>query len=621
MQWLALQHLWVLAIIPVIIILYLLKRKYENVEISSILLWQQMLRDQEANRPWQKLQRNLLLFLQLLIAILLILALLKPAILVDGVVADHTVLVLDSSGSMLAKEGEATRFELAKQEAGKIIDHLGSGQSLTIIEVGKEPKIHISKTQDKSSLYQALAQIQARPGVGDYRSALSLATAIVNSESEVGLIWFGDGDNGHLLSSPELLRVTSDKFHHAQIGQSRENVSIATFVSQKRQDKTEGLIRIDNHGLTESHGRLTIYDDSGDALDDVPFSVQGRGSYTLTFANLPDRNAYKAELSVEGDGLEEDNQLWSVPFLQGKIKAVLVSAEGNRFLSQSLTLGDRIYLERMTDLPEKMDESVDLWIFDRVVPDKLPKGNMLLISLNESTEWMTYLGQKEINQTTKVTNDKHTLLQYVDWRNVYVSQATSVEPITGMESLVKAGDNDVLFAGDINGRKTVLLGFDLHHSDFPLQTGFPIFIQNVVSWLSPTQSLPLASGYPGEHVTLFLTPGAEKRVVTLPHGEKEELSVEATSFLYQIPEQTGLYHLEEIRGGEKIDRYFSVSMRESESNIRPYHMVAPSSVGNEEESTEMSLMEKKGRKDLTFWLAAMALIFCLVEWVVYHRGY
>jgi Ca-activated chloride channel family protein len=621
MQWLALQHIWVVAIIPVIIILYLLKRKYENVEISSILLWQQMLRDQEANRPWQKLQRNLLLFLQLLIALLLILAILKPAIPVDGVVADHTVLVLDSSGSMLAKEEGVTRFDVAKLEVEQTIDHLGSGQSLTIIEVGKEPKIHISKTQDKASLYQALGQIQARPGVGDYRSALSLATAIVNSESEAGLIWFGDGDNGHLLSSPELLSMTSDKFHHVQIGQFRENVSIATFVTQKRQDRIEGLIRVDNSGMKSRHGRLTIHDDSGEALDDVPFSVRGGESYTLNFTNLPERNAYKAELSVEGDGLEEDNQLWSVPFLQGKINAVLVSAEGNRFLSQSLSLGDRISLERMTELPEKLDESVDLWIFDRVVPDELPEGNMLFIAPNESTEWMTYLGRKESNQTAKATNEKHTLLQYVDWENVYVSQLTSVKQMTGMKSLVKAGESDLLLAGDIKGRKTVLLGFDLHHSDFPLQTGFPIFIQNVVSWLSPKQSLPLASGYPGEYVTLPLTPGAEKRVVTLPDGKKEDFSAEASSFLYQLPEQTGLYHLEEIRGEEKIDRYFSVSMRESESDIRSYHMVAPSSLSNEEEIKERSLTEKNGRKEMTFWLAAMALLFCLVEWVVYHRGY
>jgi Ca-activated chloride channel family protein len=620
MQWLALQHLWFLAIIPLIIVLYLLKRKYENVEISSILLWQQMLRDQEANRPWQKLQRNLLLFLQLLVASLLILALLKPAIPVDGVVSDHTVLVLDSSGSMLAKEGEVTRYELAKREAEQMIEHLGSGQALTLIEVGKEPKVYLSKSQDKPALYQALDQIHARPGVGDYRSALSLATAIVNSESETGLIWLGDGDNGSLLSSPELLSVHNDIFRHVQIGQTRENVSIATFVSQKRQDTIEGLIRVDNHGMKEKGGRVTVYDDNEHVLDEVLFSVRGKESYTSIFANLPERDAYKAVLSVE-DGLEEDNHLWSVPFLQGKIKAVLVSPEGNRFLSQSLILGDRIYLERMTDLPEKLDESVDLWIFDRVVPDELPEGNMLFISPNESTEWMSYLGQKEINQPTEVIHDKHTLLQYVDWRNVYVSQVARVEPIVGMEGLIKVGNDDLLLAGEIQGKKAVLLGFDLHHSDFPLQTGFPIFIQNVVSWLSPKQSLPLASGFPGEHVTLPLTPGAESRIVTMPDGTKEKLSAEGTSILYQIPEQTGLYQLEEVRGEEKIVRYFSVQMKESESMIRPYHMVAQSLAVSEEERAETSIHDKSGTKELTSWLAALALLLCLAEWVVYQRGY
>src|SRR6266550_4321559 len=61
-----------------IIVLYMLKLRRREVEVSSTLLWQLLLRDREANAPWQRLRRNLLLILQLLLLIALVLALARP---------------------------------------------------------------------------------------------------------------------------------------------------------------------------------------------------------------------------------------------------------------------------------------------------------------------------------------------------------------------------------------------------------------------------------------------------------------------------------------------------------------------------------------------------------------
>ena len=63
--------------IPVVIVLYLLKLKREIRVVSSTVLWQRFLLDSRANAPFQKLRRNLLLLLQLLILILAGLAILS----------------------------------------------------------------------------------------------------------------------------------------------------------------------------------------------------------------------------------------------------------------------------------------------------------------------------------------------------------------------------------------------------------------------------------------------------------------------------------------------------------------------------------------------------------------
>jgi hypothetical protein len=54
-----------LVIGPIIVAMYLLKLRREEHKVSSTFLWQRMVRDVEANAPWQKLRRNLLLLLQL----------------------------------------------------------------------------------------------------------------------------------------------------------------------------------------------------------------------------------------------------------------------------------------------------------------------------------------------------------------------------------------------------------------------------------------------------------------------------------------------------------------------------------------------------------------------------
>ena len=46
-----------------ILLLYMLKLRRREVDVSSTLLWEMLLRDRQANAPWQRLKRNVLLFL------------------------------------------------------------------------------------------------------------------------------------------------------------------------------------------------------------------------------------------------------------------------------------------------------------------------------------------------------------------------------------------------------------------------------------------------------------------------------------------------------------------------------------------------------------------------------
>src|SRR5437667_6624466 len=109
--------LWALPIGGLIVVMYILKLRRKDVVVSSTFLWRQVIRDVQANAPFQKLRKNLLLFLQLLAALLLVLAITRPFWRGKGIGGRSVVIVVDTSASMSATDVKPSRLEMAKREA------------------------------------------------------------------------------------------------------------------------------------------------------------------------------------------------------------------------------------------------------------------------------------------------------------------------------------------------------------------------------------------------------------------------------------------------------------------------------------------------------------------------
>lgn len=114
----SLWPLFFLAAVPIIIILYLLKPKGVDYLISSNLLWQKLLKNQQSRTFFEKFVHNILMYLQILIAALLVVALMSPFIRVDGHSGGRKVLLFDTSASMqhVGSSGKS-RLEEAVEQA------------------------------------------------------------------------------------------------------------------------------------------------------------------------------------------------------------------------------------------------------------------------------------------------------------------------------------------------------------------------------------------------------------------------------------------------------------------------------------------------------------------------
>src|SRR5437763_5395508 len=87
-------------VVPLLLLLYFLKLRRRELEVSSTLLWRKAIQDLQVNSPFQKLRRNLLLLLQLLLLLALITAFARPVTNQGTTLGHLSVVLIDRSASM-----------------------------------------------------------------------------------------------------------------------------------------------------------------------------------------------------------------------------------------------------------------------------------------------------------------------------------------------------------------------------------------------------------------------------------------------------------------------------------------------------------------------------------------
>ncbi|MDX2119035.1 MAG: VWA domain-containing protein [Planctomycetota bacterium] len=279
--------------VPSLLILYFLKLRRREVEISTTLLWKKAVLDMQANAPFQRLRRNILLILQLIILAAACLALGQPVLRDQKLKGNRHVILIDRSASMSttdtgdkpasdAAKGQS-RLDDAKDEAKKFVQRLrepslldvGSGDEAMVIAFDSTAEVRQQFTNNKALLAAAIDAITPSAGPTRVSEAFRLAKAYAPARLFVENQGFTGGEpatihlwsDGRLPDQADAFTDKTDKVVYHAVGKpATGNLGIIGLRAERAYD--------DPNQLSVYVGLQNTYPSARAA--EVEFSIDGR---------------------------------------------------------------------------------------------------------------------------------------------------------------------------------------------------------------------------------------------------------------------------------------------------------------------------------------------------------
>lgn len=521
-----------LLFLPLVLAFYLLKLRRDEAVVPSTLLWQRLVADLEANAPWQKLRRSLLLLLQLLLVVLLALLAARPFLERPAGLARDLVLVVDTSASMQATDVLPSRLEEAKRLAADALRDLPAGGKVSVIAAGRTARVVANGTDDLARVRAAIASIEPTSAAGDLGDALRLASALAARSGDAEILVATDGalarpPTGRLDAPVRVLPVGRDPGNQAIVAlavrASPSGLTHSVFVSVANLDVEPATRRIEIHVDGVLREARDVVLDPQARSDVVVDDIDDAG----TPAAVVEVRLVSSEpgSTVAPDALGVDDRAWAV-VPPTELRQILLVSAGDPYLETALS-----YLPN-TELygwdPDDWNtlrglEQFELVIFERFVPDELPAKPVLLIAPPRDSP-LADVGGLLTNPGIGSLDPEEPILRYVDLSTTHIAEARRLTLPPWARAVIPGPQGaPLLYAGVHEGLPAAVLAFEPRRSDLPLQVAFPVLVANLTGELLGGSATPVDAIDPGSPVTLAIPAGARAIQVARPDGSVDEL--------------------------------------------------------------------------------------------------
>lgn len=504
--------------IPIVIIIYILRSKYNEQTVTSTYLWKLSEKFLKKRNPFSGITGLISLLLQILTITVISFAIAHPVFVLPDAANDYC-FILDTTGSMNMKDGKETRIEKGKDEIINVIKNAANGSTYTLTCVSGETVRIFEGVGNKETAIELVEQVEA-----DHVAAAP--TELITTAQR----YFDD-------DPATLMYLITDKAY-----ETVENIEVIDVGSEG--EKNYAVFDVE---YTQAGGKLSVSANvisyEGDAEINVELYVDdakepsatakaSSKSGELTSVTMECTNSKFSSFTVRisnEDIFAKDNTVITYNIKNEKTYSTLVVSDTGFFFRAALdALLDSDITVITPDEYAEHTETYGLYIFDSYTPDVLPDGAVWLINSDRSIEDSGFGVRGKVALDTSMPIQKssstatavRTLLQGVEGSDIYIANYVKYSGMyLNFSTMFSYDSNPLIFAGTNGlGNRQVVFGFDIHESNIALSTDFITLLGNLIDYSFPN-IMDKTNYIVGEEAIVNVVSNAENIKALSPSGK------------------------------------------------------------------------------------------------------
>ena len=569
-----------------LVAMYFLKLRHRRMVISSSMLWSRVLDRREARSLWEKLRWILSVLVAVIIALLMVFAVARPEIASLTGASRPTMIVMDTSPSMLARMGDGrTRWQHAVDLAHSLVTSRGSGAEFRVVDTSGQ--FDSPLTADVAQVRKSIDRMQPVAGVSRFPE-------LEDTESQAYFI--SDG-----VAIPPSVPPTARKL---LVYEPARNVGITAFEVRAMPSTPltfEAYLEVTNFSRDARKTTINIAEGGPGRITRESQIQPGQSFSTILDLSKFEGGGIRATIQSDGDAFTADDVAYSYLPLKKKTKTLLVT-QGNAYLQTALKLDSFVDLSVSDPKDYHEDPAVDTYIFDDFAPADQPSKPALIIGA-QNVPWLKGpTGTVEKPAFTTWLED-HPVMQYLSLHDVSIAKASIVDA-SNLLVLAGSGRNPVVplivaSPSSAAGARWIMTTFDLQSSDFPVHESFPLFVDNALAWFGRDR-LALR-----RTVGIVEVPVANAQI-SGPDGKTVASHAYLDRTIFEAP-VAGLY----VASKDGMRQYIAVNLMG-----RQYSGINHAALDWGSESSPPS---RHLQREPWFYLLFLAIILLGLEWFTYHR--
>lgn len=524
----------------------------------------------------KQLQKNALLFLQLLALLLLVLALMNPYVKKSTIVGAQTIFIVDTSATMLAGKEQST-FDAHKKEMLSLVGQL-NGRPVTLITTGNTPKAVLQQVTNTKDIEKAIQELEVTYETAQMNKALDVAQAFVG-DIPTSIYVFTDAlDKKHLPMEKDTV-----KWIVKGSAKDLKNVAITRFAATTDGQTTMALVQLQNDTDLEQRTTLLLQNAENNKVVSEDITLPPNEAVTKTFKDLPLEDTLTATIAVDDDYTVDNSQ---TVLLQTTTSKIVV----DQSLHQLIQKGFQTINSSVKIIPS-------LQIADNQEATVVTNQTALLGKMDKPIVLFGRDDAEKIEAKGEVNTTSDALFAFSELKDIYVS--TVYPGFDSYQTIASVGDHPFI---QRSPKGDLVILADIADTDWPLHPSFPLFL-----W-SAEQQLSESIGSLG-----IFTPN-EQRAVALKQGDwsvysqDDQFLSSITNGLLTAPMKPGIY----TARSEGEEKRLIVQLQAQER-------VIPKGTSYTLGELKENGKEEIAKASLVPWLILLILLVLVTEWEVQRR--